>query len=143
MRAVLDTQVFVRALINPKSKSGLLLSRYANRFTMVVSTDVVQEILEVLFRSSLKGKYKRLEKMDLAKVIALLSEAVVVEPKENVRICRDPDDDKFLDCGIAGEADFIVSEDQDLLAIREYRGIQIVTTGTFLDVVRGEKPQSS
>jgi len=136
MRAVLDTQVFVRALINPKSRSGLLLSKFSDRFTIVVSPQVLQEILEVLFRSELTKKYKRLGRIDVEKVISLLAEAEVVEPRESVSVCRDPNDDKFLECAIAGKADYIVSEDEDLLVIKEHRGIKIIDTETFLDLVR-------
>lgn len=70
------------------------------------------------------------------KVISLLAEAEVVEPRETVSVCRDPDDDKFLKCAIVGEVDSIVSEDEDLLVIREYRGIKIVKTESFFGLVR-------
>ena len=59
-----------------------------------------------------------------------------MEPRETVSVCRDPDDDKFLECAIAGEVDYIVSEDEDLLVIREYRGIKIVKTESFFGLVR-------
>ncbi len=136
MRAVLDTRAFVRALINPKSRSGLLLSKFADRFTIVLSPKVLQEILEVLFRSELTKKYKRLGRVDIERVISLLAEAEVVDPRQTVSVCRDPDDDRFLECAIAGKVDYIVSEDEDLLVTKEYRGIKIIDTETFLDLVR-------
>jgi putative PIN family toxin of toxin-antitoxin system len=137
MKAVLDTQAFVRALIDPKSRSGLLLSRFVDRFTIVVSPQVLQEILEVLFRSELTEKYQRLGEIDIENVISLLAKAGVVEPGETVTICRDPDDDKFLECATAGKADYIVSEDKDLLVIKEYQRVRIINTETFLDLMRG------
>lgn len=113
-----------------------MLSKFADRFTIVVSPKVLQEILEVLFRSEPTEKYKRLGRIDIEKVISLLAEAEVVEPRETVSVCRDPDDDKFLECAIVGEVDCIVSEDEDLLVIREYRGIKIVKTESFFGLVR-------
>lgn len=111
-----------------------MLSKFADRFTIVISAKVLQEILEVLFRSEPTEKYKRLGRIDIEKVISLLAE--VVEPRETVSVCRDPDDDKFLECAIVGEVDSIVSEDEDLLVIREYRGIKIVKTESFFGLVR-------
>lgn len=136
MKAVLDTQVFVRALINPKSRSGLLLSTYYDRFQIVLSPEVIAEILEVIFRSKLLEKYQKLREIDPEQVIALLAEAEIVEPKEKLTVCRDPDDDKFLECAVAGEASYIVSEDQDLLALRNFRGIRIVNTAAFLNILQ-------
>lgn len=50
----------------------------------------------------------------------------------------DPDDNKFLECAIAGGADYIVSGDAHLVEMEEYRGIQILTPAEFL-VVLGER----
>lgn len=51
-------------------------------------------------------------------------------------VCRDPKDDKFLACAIEGEADYLVSGDQDLLAIGSYQGIQIVKPAQFLNILQ-------
>ena len=44
----------------------------------------------------------------------------------------DPDDDKVLECAVAGNADYIVSGDSHLLDIEEYRGVEIVSPDEFL-----------
>jgi len=44
---------------------------------------------------------------------------------------RDPTDDKFLECAVAGGADYVVSADADLLNLREVRGIPILDAPTF------------
>ena len=46
---------------------------------------------------------------------------------------RDPSDDKFLECALAGKARVIISGDKDLLSIRTYRQIRIQTPAQFLD----------
>lgn len=46
---------------------------------------------------------------------------------EKIAICRDPDDNKFLECAVWGRADLLVSRDRDLLTLDGYEGIQIVT----------------
>ena len=51
----------------------------------------------------------------------------MIESKTNIEVCRDPDDDKFLECAIDAKAMYIVSGDNDLLVIGEYENIQIIT----------------
>ena len=53
-----------------------------------------------------------------------------------VKECRDPDDDKFLACALDGAAYYVVSGDSDLLSMREYKGIKIVTANEFLDLLK-------
>jgi predicted nucleic acid-binding protein len=60
--------------------------------------------------------------------------AVVVNVSElGQRVCRDPDDDKFLACAIAGKTKIVVSGDKDLLATSGYAGITVLTPRGFVD----------
>lgn len=52
----------------------------------------------------------------------LLGQAEVVSPTTIERVCRDPDDDKLFACAKAARADYIVSDDKDVLAIASYEG---------------------
>ncbi len=52
-----------------------------------------------------------------------------------VSVCRDPDDDKFIACALAARAEFLVTEDQDLLALDGYEGLRIVTPAQFLEAL--------
>jgi predicted nucleic acid-binding protein len=56
-----------------------------------------------------------------------------VEPRAKIEICRDPDDDKFLECAIDARAVHAVSGDKDLLAIGKYEGVEIVTAAEFCE----------
>lgn len=60
--------------------------------------------------------------------------ALVVEPQEDVdAIPEDPDDNRVLECAVAGAADCIVSGDvRHLLRLREYQGIHILSPTAFL-----------
>ncbi len=63
----------------------------------------------------------------------LFSSLNLIETETEVVICRDPDDDKFIECAIDTKALYIVSGDNDLLTIKEYEGIQIITAKDFCD----------
>lgn len=59
--------------------------------------------------------------------------ARLVEINKLFHLCRDPDDNKFLDCAIEGKAKYLITGDQDLLILKEIMRVQIVTPRRFLD----------
>jgi putative PIN family toxin of toxin-antitoxin system len=136
-RVVLDTVVFVRALINPHSRSGRLVSEYAGHFTLLVSKPTVQECLEVLQRPELKRKFRSLGRVNVRQVIDLVTQAQFVEIAEVPPVVRDPADDIFVATAVAGQADFILSEDKDLLDLKQVSGISIIDTQSFLARLEG------
>jgi len=138
MRAVLDTVVFLRALINPHGRWGRLLFDLSDRYVIVLSPEIIKEVLSVLYRAELRRRFPAItEPARLELVLAILEEVEVVEPRERVSICRDPNDDKFFECALAGKADYIVSEDRDILAVGEHRGVKTVTAEEFMALLCG------
>jgi putative PIN family toxin of toxin-antitoxin system len=135
MRAVIDTVVFVRALINPRGKWGRLLFDLAERYTIVLSPEIVKEILDVLNRSSLRQRFPQVDEVAAARALAIIEQAEVVTPRRKVSVCRDPNDDKFFSCAVEGNADYIVSEDEDILVVGEYRGVKTVSAAEFIRIV--------
>ncbi len=136
MRVVVDTVVFVRALINPYGLWGELVFGYADRYDLVVSRPIVSEILEVLQRSELTRKYRTDQTRTLDSLITRLTALQTVELEESIPpISRDPSDDKFLAMAKAADASYVVSEDQDLLTLSEYAGIPIIDGRTFLQLL--------
>ena len=136
MRAVLDTVVFVRALINPKGRWGRLLFDLPDNYVMILSPGSLKEILEVIYRSSLQQKFTaRGGTPPLVEVLELLQKAEVVEPNERLTVCRDPADNKFFECAVSGAADYIVSEDRDILDVREFQGVRAVTAEEFIQIL--------
>lgn len=137
MRVVIDTVVFVRALMNPTSTWGALLDR-APEFTILTTDDLLRELLRVVTRRELQERLTRLSDLPpLDRAIAYLSSAVFVQDHAPVEVCRDPDDDKFFACAVAGSADYIVSEDEDILTIGEYQGVKTIRAAAFVRVLDG------
>src|SRR3989304_1253062 len=97
MRVVLDTVVFVRALINPKGRWGRLLFDLSDRYVIVLSPDIIKEIISVLYRPALRERFPQMaDPPRLDRVLQLFEQAEVVEPAETLAVCRDPADDKFF-----------------------------------------------
>lgn len=64
---------------------------------------------------------------------------VVQIPRVLNAVARDPEDNMVLECAIEGQAQYVVSGDNDLLVLKEFRGIQIVRASDFVKVVAGAK----
>jgi len=138
MRAVLDTVIFVRALINPHGKWGRLLFELSDRYVIVLSPEIIREILSVVYRPSLRERLPEIaEPAPLAQVLAVLECAEVVEPTRELSVCRDPSDDKFFECALEAGARYIVSEDRDILDVGVYESVTPVTAEEFLQLLEG------
>ena len=133
MRAVLDTVIFVRALINPKGTWGRLLFDLADRYVIVLSPAIITEIVSVLYRPPLRRRFPQLAELpQLDRVLRLLEQAEVVEPEHEAAVCRDQKDDKFFACAVAGRADYIVTEDRDLLEVGVDEGVRPISAAEFI-----------
>jgi putative PIN family toxin of toxin-antitoxin system len=143
LRVVFDTVVFVRSLINPYSFYGQIVFRDFSRYRLFVSQPVITELIEVLHRPELRRKFRTLAQLDVARVIELVGQAEAVEFTPLASVSRDPKDDKFLATAVAARADYLVSEDQDLLVLQTYHGLQIVTCEAFLELLQRTSAESS
>jgi len=132
IRAVLDTNVFLRALINPHSRCGRLLDEFAGEYELALSPAIIREILDMLHRPRLRARFPQIAQLDVARIIALLTQACVVEPADEPAVSRDPADDKFLACARSAGADYLVTEDHDLLVLGEYEGSRICRPAEFI-----------
>ncbi|MBI3945223.1 MAG: putative toxin-antitoxin system toxin component, PIN family [Armatimonadetes bacterium] len=142
VRAVVDANVWVSALINPQG-AGAQLMEAARRgqFTVVCSRPVPSELETVLQRprvARLCGM-TRADVAATARYLRNLSYWVTVTGEHDV--CRDPQDNKVIETAIRGRAPIIVSKDSDLLdpALREplaAHGIRVLTDEEFLATLR-------
>jgi uncharacterized protein len=136
-RAVLDTNVLVSGLISPKGPPGSILRALRrNLFTLVSSPAINDEITEVLNRPHIRDRYGLGERIfDVSVILWEVAELVTQLP--DVRLCADPDDDKFLATAVGGEAGYLVTGDaRHLLQLREFAGVAICSPRDFLAVLK-------
>jgi uncharacterized protein len=136
IKAVIDTQIFLRAAINRRSLPATIVFDLRNEYQLVTSLAIVQEVRDVLHRPELRTKFSTLTDEVISQILALLMDAEMVAPSEVPAVSRDSKDDIFLACAKAADAHYIVTEDNDLLVLHPYGDIQIVNVLAFLDVVR-------
>ncbi len=133
MRAVVDTNILIRALIKPQGTVGPILKRLRDGdYTIIYSEPVLDELLEKLQLPRIREKYHLDQSAteDLMALLALRGE--LVKPAQKIRVCRDPDDDRLIEAALAGNAEYIVTGDEDLLVLKKFETILIVPPRIFL-----------
>ncbi len=135
-RVVIDTQVFLRAGINRRSVPGKVVFDFRDQYILVTSAETSAEVAEVVRRPELQQKFKTLTEAVAQELDRILTGAQQVTLEEIPAISRDPKDDIFLACAKAADAQYIVSEDKDLLSLNPFDGIQIINALEFLQVLQ-------
>lgn len=140
MRVVVDTNILVRALIMPHGSVGpVILHLRQGHYALLYAWSLLEELVDVLNRPRIRVKYN-LSEQDIHTVVSLiLLRGEAVKKPEPIRACRDPKDDKFLEVAVSGEAEVIVSGDEDLLVLNPFRGIPILPPAKFLQMLASRK----
>ena len=117
MRVCLDTNVLVQAFSQNPAWRPLLDAMVQGRFEMAVSNEIMTEYEEVITRQAGSTRWCLVESL-LGRLFVERGTLLYVEPhfRFNV-ISADPDDNKFVDCAIAAQADFVVTSDEHFRAL--------------------------
>ncbi|OGG15616.1 putative toxin-antitoxin system toxin component, PIN family [Candidatus Gottesmanbacteria bacterium RIFCSPHIGHO2_02_FULL_39_11] len=140
MRAVLDTNVLISALITKRPSAPLELYKAftAQRFLLITSPPILEEVEDVLNREKIV-KYHKLtlkqRKAIMEHLVMLSYVALESTTNKEIIIQKDPKDDKFLYAARETRADYIVSGDHHLLDLKEYEDIKIYTPNDFLAIL--------
>ncbi|MEX2480411.1 MAG: putative toxin-antitoxin system toxin component, PIN family [Gammaproteobacteria bacterium] len=128
MKVVFDTNIFISALTLPGGRGDQALARIIEgEDSLAFSKPILDELLSVLAR-----KFAH-EREGLARVAVFLSSiGELVRPDEPVATLSDEPDNRILECALAASAQCIVTGDRAVLALREFRGIRIVSLSDYL-----------
>jgi len=136
LRAVLDANIYISAIIQPAGTPGRLVERFLRdaSFEVVISPAIVDEVLRAMaypkVRKLLLGADAQLWFEDLIVLADLVAGA-----QQLSGVCKDPDDDKYVVAALEGRAAYVVTADQAFLALKEHLGVAIVTPRSFLDLL--------
>lgn len=132
LRIVLDTNVLVSATIRSGKPRRLFQAGIGGRYKILSSREILDELSEVLQRP----KFKMTVDDTIRVVSALIETAENVHVTSDIKAVEDdPDDDVMINTARDGNADYIVSGDPDLLNLKEYNGIQIVSVDRMLKIL--------
>ena len=132
IRLVIDTNVFVSALLSTRSIPTLLLDEAGKKYSLYISKEILSEVEDFISRKKFGFSTQKIS----SAMEAILSYSEIINPgiKLNV-IVSDPDDNKILECAIACNAQYIVSGDSHLLDLREYGTLKIINPKTVLELL--------
>jgi putative PIN family toxin of toxin-antitoxin system len=136
MKIVIDANLFISALIWDGIPETIV-NRAADRSDTLFISDAILDEIDRTFR---KPKFGRSEDhvVSFVAYIKKIGKTVTISPKHRItNVCRDPDDDKYIECALAAGAGYIISGDSDLLDLKEYGDIKIVNARDYLDIVGG------
>jgi uncharacterized protein len=126
-RIVLDTNIIVSASWGG-APGEIIQAWFSQRYALLISPPILAEYqatLERLLPNSSDASHF---------LHAVYLRGITVTPREKVTVIKqDPDDNRFLECALAGHADYIVSGDQHLLKLGSFRKTPIVTPRAFLN----------
>jgi putative PIN family toxin of toxin-antitoxin system len=134
MRIVLDTNVLMSGIFFGGASGNILHAWKAGRFSLAASPEIIEEYMATA--EVLSARY---ESIPLEPILTLIVKHAELwqSPPLAEQVCADPDDDKFLACAMASNAEYVVSGDKALQRVSGYRNIRVVTPRQFVETVLG------
>ena len=131
MRLVLDTNVYISAILfDGLPELPVRLAR-ANRITLLISEPIIAELIGVL-RSKFAWTEQQLG--DVEKELRTL--ASVIRTKSEMTVVSDDDaDNRVLECAVDGRADLIISGDRHLVKLGSFAGMRILSPRAFAELL--------
>ena len=127
MKIVIDTNVVISGTFFGGFPRKIIEAVVGNKISACANESIIDEYVEII-EEMIDRKNGKLDKNILLPFINKLN---VVKPTAKVKVSRDKDDNKFIECAIDTKAMYIVSGDNNLLDIIEYKGVQIITAKDF------------
>ena len=137
LKLVLDTNTFVSAFFWEGNEAELLRNIEQGKAILCVTWEILNEVEEVIKRPKFREAMDNanLTPAQVIQKIGSLSH-LIIAPKLNIKVCRDEKDNKFLECAENAKADYIISGDDDLLSLKEYKEIPIIRTWRILQLLK-------
>ncbi|MDO4285928.1 MAG: putative toxin-antitoxin system toxin component, PIN family [Eubacteriales bacterium] len=129
MKIVVDTNVLISGVFFGGFPRKILISIIRQTITACATTEIIAEYEDII-QEMIDRKQGHIDKSILTPLIRMME---IIVPTTHITICRDPDDNKFLECAKDSLSFYIVSGDKDLLVIKEYENIQIITAKEFCE----------
>ena len=131
-RVVVDTNVLVSAVLKPGGAPRAVVETVGSvDERLLFCRETFDELQTLLLRPKFDGYVHREDRALYLAWLETISGWVSI--RGAALGCRDPDDDKFLETALMGEAGCLVTGDSDLLVMSPFRGITILQPADFLD----------
>lgn len=133
-KVVVDTNVWISVIFWGGKPRKVIEAWVDDEFRLVISSAIRRELYQTVAK---KAKVLELFPEYASEWLEVIDErSILVRPKEKVEICRDPKDNMFLEAAVAGDADYLITGDDDLLVLETFEGTKIVTPAKLLTLLR-------
>lgn len=131
-RVVLDTNIFISSLITSGNPQKIVDLAISGNFFLIVSPYIVHEIITT------SEKFRpKLTNVEIDKLLEFLgTKTIRIIPGRKTSLCRDPKDNQILDLCVFGNANFLVTGDEDLLVLKTFKNTVILNPKQFLTVIK-------
>jgi len=136
MKVTVDTNVLVSATFWYGDSYKIIEKVENKEIELILSKEIIEEFVKVLEYEEIQKKIrnKNLEMKRTAEKFVSIS--TIVEPIKKLNVVKDdPKDDKIVECAVEGRADYIISQDNHLLKLKEVENIKIIKPGDFLEII--------
>ena len=137
MKVTLDTNVLISGTFWTGDSFRILDLIDRKKIICVLSEQIIEEYYKTAQSNEILEKMEKKRLIILSVAMRVISNATMVFPRKRIyEIHDDPDDNKILECAVAGEVDIIVTQDNHLLKLKEFEGITILSPHGFLKYIR-------
>jgi uncharacterized protein len=130
MKIVLDTNVFISGIFFDGPPSQILKAWKDQSLQIVFSRQILDEYQRVA--AGLSSRFPTMNILPIIELVTIFG-YLVDAPAFDISVCEDPDDDKFIECAVAGKCKIIISGDKHLLKLTGYKGIAVLSPRSFVD----------
>jgi uncharacterized protein len=135
VRIVLDTNIYISALLSAQGATAKLVNAWLNdKFVLITSEEQLNELTRAANYDRLRPRIGREQAEELIETLS--ATALLVIPSENVNLSRDPDDNRIIATAMAGKANYLVTGDKrDLLSLKSAQSIPVITPRAMLELL--------
>lgn len=127
MKIVVDTNVVISGTFFGGAPRAIVEAIAAGKLEAYATKEIVDEYHEIV-DEMLDRKLGHLNTKNLSRFELMLN---IITSTTKIDVCRDPDDNKFLECALDSKALYVVSGDKDLLVLEKYKNVEIITASEF------------
>jgi len=136
MKVVLDTNVLVSGTFWKGDSDRIVNHIDDGEIELVLSEEIIEEYNNVIYRDEIMNKIERKGLILNESVLKIIKNSKIVEPQQKLDIVKeDPDDNIILECAIEGNVDYIITNDNHLLKLKEFKEIKIIKPEEFLKIL--------
>ena len=131
LKVILDTNIIISAIGFGGKPAQILLQALEEKINAFISPILLAELQEIL------NKKLHLSNQDIILTIEEIKDSFqIINPQETVTILQDDDDNRVLEAAMEGSCEYIITGDKELLALKEYKGVKIITAEEFLNLLK-------